>query len=172
MMVTHMSMDAERFRAIFGSFPTAVAIITALDEHGEPRGFTCNAVCSVSAAPPTLLISVGKQSQTLPALVSAGAFVVNFLAASGEQASRVFAGKGRDKFEGLEWEPSVHAGGAPILTGIALAHVECRTVRTVDAGDHWILIAEIHGGEKYPREPLLYCQGRYSPWPALATAAP
>ncbi|MFJ7095852.1 flavin reductase family protein [Streptomyces mirabilis] len=162
-----MPIGTEQFRRIFGSFPTVVAIITALDEQGEPRGFTCNAVCSVSAARPMLLIGVGKQSQTLSALVSAGAFVVNFLAASGEHASQVFAGKGQDKFAGLNWQPSAHAGGAPILTDIALAYAECRTVQTVDAGDHWLLIAEIDGGETYPREPLLYCQGSYSYWPAL-----
>ncbi|MER6329921.1 flavin reductase family protein [Streptomyces sp. NPDC001034] len=163
-----MSLDSERFRKIFGSFPTAVAIVTALDEQGRPRGFTCNAVCSVSAATPRLLVGVGKSSQTFPALASSGAFVVNFLADSGEQASRTFADKGPDKFAGLVWEPSTHAAGAPILTEIALAYAECRTVQTVDAGDHWLLIADVHGGEAYDREPLLYCRGAYSTWPATA----
>ncbi|MFD9498143.1 flavin reductase family protein [Streptomyces sp. NPDC060035] len=161
-----MPIDAERFREIFGSFPTAVAIVTAVDGHGEPRGFTCSTVCSVSDAPPTLLLGVGKQSQTLPALVSAQAFVVNFLAASGEHASREFAGKGRDKFAGVKWRPSSHADGAPILSGIALAFAECRVTRAIDAGDHWLFMAEIHGGDVFRREPLLHHQGEYSRWPA------
>ncbi|MFI0817433.1 flavin reductase family protein [Streptomyces sp. NPDC021098] len=164
-----MPIGAERFRDIFGSFPTAVAIVTVVDEQGGvPRGFTCNSVCSVSAEPPLLLIGVGKQSQSLPTLMSSGLFAVNFLARSGHTASRIFAGKGKDKFAGVVWKPSALAGGAPILTDIALAYAECRTTRTVEAGDHWLFVAEIEGGEAFSREPLLYCQGNYSSWTPLA----
>ena len=36
------------------AFPTGVAIVTTLDEDGEPKGLTTNAICSVSADPPML----------------------------------------------------------------------------------------------------------------------
>ncbi|MFF8618730.1 flavin reductase family protein [Streptomyces sp. NPDC015350] len=162
-------MSSEQFRDIFGSFPTAVAIITAVDERGEPRGFTCNAVCSVSVTPPLLLISVDKRSQTLPALESSQAFVVNFLSASGQEASRVFAGKGQDKFAGVRWRSSEVSGGAPILSDVALAYAECRVVRTVEAGDHLLFIAQVEDGDTLAREPLLYCKGEYSVWPQLVS---
>ncbi|OIJ94399.1 hypothetical protein BIV25_22610 [Streptomyces sp. MUSC 14] len=165
-----MPIGSEQFREIFGSFPTAVAVITAVDDQGEPRGFTCNAVCSVSASPPLLLIGVDKRSQTLPALLSAQAFVVNFLSASGQEASQVFAGKGQDKFAAVEWRPSELAAGAPILSGVALAYAECRVVQTVEAGDHWLFIARVEGGEAHAREPLLYCKGVYSGWSRLVSA--
>ncbi|WP_167159923.1 flavin reductase family protein [Streptomyces sp. MBT27] len=162
-----MPISPEQFREIFGSFPTVVAIITAVDDQGEPRGFTCNAVCSVSVAPPLLLISVDKRSQTLPALESSQAFVVNFLSASGQEASQIFAGKGQDKFTHVRWRPSEVAGGAPILSDVALAYAECRVVQTVEAGDHWLFIGQVEGGGTQPHEPLLYCQGEYSVWPQL-----
>ncbi len=165
-----MPIGSEQFREIFGSFPTAVAIITAVDEQGEPRGFTCNAVCSVSVTPPLLLISVDKRSQTLPALESSQAFVVNFLSASGQEASQVFAGKGQDKFTHVRWLPSEAAGGAPILSDTALAYAECRVVQTVEAGDHWLFIGQVEGGDTHAREPLLYCKGEYSIWPQLASS--
>lgn len=163
-----MPVTSQQFREIFGSFPTAVAVITAMDEDGEPRGFTCNAVCAVSASPPLLLIGVDKKSQTLPAILSSRAFAVNFLAASGAETSRIFAGKGHDKFSGIEWEPSAVADGAPVLTDVALAVAECRTEQTVEAGDHWLIVARVDGGTVFPREPLLYCQGAYSTWPLPA----
>ncbi|MFG2607156.1 flavin reductase family protein [Streptomyces sp. NPDC048514] len=165
-----MPVSSEQFREIFGSFPTAVAVITTVDDQGEPRGFTCNAVCSVSAAPPLLLIGVDKQSQTLPALLSTQAFVVNFLAASGQEASQVFASKSQDKFATVRWRPSDLAAGAPILTDVALAYAECRTVQTVEAGDHWLFVAQVEGGRTDAREPLLYCRGEYSIWSGLVPA--
>ncbi|MEV6328815.1 flavin reductase family protein [Streptomyces sp. NPDC051909] len=164
-----MPVSPQQFREIFGTFPTAIAVITAVDEDGEPRGLTCNAVCAVSASPPLLLIGVDKKSQTLPALLSSGAFVVNFLAASGAETSQVFAGKGQDKFAGVGWEPSAVAAGAPILTEVALAVAECRTEQTIEAGDHWLFIGRVDGGTVFHREPLLYCQGAYSSWPLPAT---
>lgn len=164
-----MSISPERFREVFGSFPTSVSVITALDELGVPRGFTCNAVCAVSAAPPLLLICVDKSSQTLPAIAATGAFVVNVLAAAGEDTSRLFAGKETDKFGSVEWRPSALAGGAPILADVALAYAECRVVDTVQGGDHWIFIAKVEGAEVSAREPLLYFKRQYSAWaPDLA----
>ncbi|MFJ5631823.1 flavin reductase family protein [Streptomyces goshikiensis] len=160
-----MPVTSQEFREIFGSFPTAVAVITAMDEDGEPRGFTCNAVCAVSASPPLLLIGVDKKSQTLPAIRSSRAFAVNFLAACGAEASQLFAGKGQNKFAGFDWEPSAVADGAPLLTEVALAVAECRTEQTIEAGDHWLIVARVDGSRVFPREPLLYCQGAYSSWP-------
>jgi flavin reductase (DIM6/NTAB) family NADH-FMN oxidoreductase RutF len=46
-------LSREDFFSIMSAFPTGVAIVTTLDEHGEPKGLTTNAVCSVSAEPPT-----------------------------------------------------------------------------------------------------------------------
>ncbi len=157
-----MSVTSEQFREIFGSFPTAVSIITAMDSEGEPRGFTCNAVCAVSAGPPLLLIGVSKTSQTLPAILSSQSFVVNFLASPGVEASNIFAGKSQDKFSCVQWRPSAIANGAPVLSDIALAYAECRIENTVDAGDHLLVVARVDGGSTFPRDPLLYCRGDYS----------
>jgi len=160
--VKHMPVSPDQFREIFGSFPTAVAVVTAVDEQGDPCGFTCNAVCAVSVSPPLLLIGVDKRSRTLPALLHARAFAVNFLSASGAETSQRFAGKGQDKFAGMRWQPSPGADGAPLLTGVALAYAECRVETTVEAGDHCLVIGRVDGGAVFPREPLLYCRGDYT----------
>ncbi|MEV0899861.1 flavin reductase family protein [Actinoplanes sp. NPDC049802] len=157
-------MTAQLFRELFGSFPTPVAIITALGGDGVPRGFTCNAVCAVSAAPPQLLICADHRSQTLPAILTSGAFVVNVLAPDGADASRLFAGKRDDKFAGVAWEPSVIAGGAPVLTEVALSYMECRVTRVVEAADHAVIFASVDGGAVLRREALLYCRGDYTSW--------
>src|SRR5690606_2211908 len=90
---TLMPVDYELFRGVAGAFPTGVTIVTTLGRDGVPRGLTSNAVCSVSADPPLILVCVDKKSQTLPYLQESGTFVVNFLAAGRAELSNRFASK-------------------------------------------------------------------------------
>lgn len=159
-----MNVGSARFSELFGSFPTPIAIVTATDGEGESFGFTSNAVCALSAANPSLLISVGKGSRTLSAIMSSQAFAVNFLAAPGRSASQVFASKAADKFANLEWRPSVFAEGAPLLIDIALSYAECRVERAIEVGDHWLFIARVESAAVFPREPLLYRRGDFGVW--------
>ncbi|MEU5280930.1 flavin reductase family protein [Streptomyces asoensis] len=159
-----MDAGSARFSELFGSFPTPIAIVTATDAAGEPYGFTSNAVCSVSAAARLLLISVGKGSRTLPAIMSSRAFAVNFLSASGRAASQVFASKAADKFADVVWRPSVVAAGAPLLLDIALSYAECRVENMIEVSDHWLVVARVEGIGVFPREPLLYRRGEYGVW--------
>src|SRR5260370_12408937 len=72
-------MDRATFFAIMGAFPTGVAIVTTMDKHSQPKGLTSNALCSVSAEPPLLLVCVDKNSNTLPALRHSQKFSSNYL---------------------------------------------------------------------------------------------
>ena len=162
-----MDVGSVGFSELFGSFPTPIAIVTATDGNGESHGFTSNAVCSVSAATSTLLVSVGKESRTLPAILSSQAFAVNFLSASGRGAARVFASKATDKFAHVEWCPSLIAEGAPLLIEIALGLAECRVENVVEVSDHWLVVGRVEAAEVFPREPLLYRRGDYGVWSPL-----
>ncbi|MCD0486340.1 flavin reductase family protein [Streptacidiphilus sp. ASG 303] len=157
-------VEPEAFRELFGSFPTAVSVVTTLDAEGRPRGFTCSALTSVSADPPLLLVCVDRRSQTLPAMAATGAFAVHVLAEGGERTAQRFAGRSGDRFAGLDWEPSALAGGVPLLEGPVLGRAECRTVRTVEAGDHRIVIGRVEGARVFPRRPLLHRRGAYGVW--------
>ena len=50
-----MSFDTRAFRQALGSFPTGVAVITALGASGRPLGVTVNSFTSVSLDPPMVL---------------------------------------------------------------------------------------------------------------------
>ncbi|MFC7842835.1 flavin reductase family protein [Streptomyces sp. NPDC057382] len=162
-----MDVGLARFSELFGSFPTPIAIVTATDGKGEPYGFTSNAVCSVSAAASTLLVSIGKESRTLPAILSSQAFAVNFLSSSGREASKVFASKATDKFAHVEWRPSAISEGAPLLFDVALGLAECRVENAIEVSDHWLVIGRVEGAAVFPREPLLYRRGDYGVWSPL-----
>lgn len=163
-----MDIGPVRFSELFGSFPTPIAVVTAMDGSGKPYGFTSNAVCAVSAATSTLLVSVGKGSRTLPAIMSAQAFAVNFLSSSGRDASRVFASKSVDKFADVSWRPSAVAEGAPLLTEITLSIAECRVENTIEVSDHCLVVGRVENAEIFPREPLLYRRGDYGVWSPLS----
>jgi len=163
--------DQGALRELFGSCPTAVSVVTTLNQRGEPRGFTCNALCSLSLNPPLLLVCVDQQSNTLGPLLAHGAFVVNILADGAQDVSRVFASKSADKFAGVEWVPALHAKGSPLLSAAALAHAECAVVRVLPAGDHCIFIGRVNGVTVHSRRPLLYYQGSYAAWDSAVVLA-
>ena len=158
-------IDTRTFFDIMGTAPAAVTIVTTLDLAGAPRGMTVAAVSSVSAKPPSLLISVDHRSRTLPDLLEAGRFVVNFLRGDRAEVSRRFASPVEDRFDGIEWRPG--RTGLPVLHADSLSWAECRTSQRIDAGDHVILIADVLAGSPPPPEsrPLMYFRHHYEAWP-------
>jgi flavin reductase (DIM6/NTAB) family NADH-FMN oxidoreductase RutF len=145
-----------------GAFPTGVAVVTTLDAEGEPRGLTTNALCSVSAEPPLLLVCVDRESRTLPALQHSKRFVVNFLAERRDELARLFASKAEDKFVAVTWEAGL--GGMPCLREDSLAYAECETEQELEAGDHVVLTGLVVGGMAPDPEsvPILYFRRSYS----------
>ncbi|GAA1507188.1 hypothetical protein GCM10009677_44700 [Sphaerisporangium rubeum] len=155
------SVDAQTFRAVMGSFASGVCVTTTVDAEGRPRGFTCSAVCSVSADPPLLLSGVSSRSGTLAAVLDRGRFAVNMLGRDGRRVSQIFASPVADKFDRVRWSRG-RVGGMPVLDGI-VAYAECELDQTVTAGDHTLLVGRlIGGGIGLDRHPLAYWRGGYA----------
>ena len=167
-----MPVTRDLFRALSGSFPTGVLIIATLDEHGEPKGLTTQAYMGLSTDPPLMLVAIDKTSRTLDALRSRGAFVINFLKAGAEDLATLFASKSDEKFKGLRWEPAPKAGGAPILSGAALAYAACEVIEIHEAGDHVLFVVSVEAGEVLGGTPLMYYKRAYAAWPEERPAPP
>jgi flavin reductase (DIM6/NTAB) family NADH-FMN oxidoreductase RutF len=162
----HRVVDAATFRGVMSSFPSGVGVVTTLDDEGQPRGFTCSAICSVSLDPPLMLVCVDRRSGSLRAIRHSNGFVVNFLGKDAAEVSQVFASPENDKFGAVEWQPN-EATGLPVLNADALAYADCRLEREILAGDHAIVIGCIRdGGVPDPsHRPLLYWRRQYASWP-------
>ena len=139
-----MPVARDEFFAIMSAFPTGVAIVTTLEPDGTPRGLTTNAVTSVSAEPPILLVSVDSRSRTLPALLHSKRFVINFMRDDCAEICALFASKSDDKFSGVAWTPGL--GGVPILHEGAVAHAECSTLEELEVGDHVVVTGLVDAG--------------------------
>jgi flavin reductase (DIM6/NTAB) family NADH-FMN oxidoreductase RutF len=154
----------EEFRRVFGSLPTAVAVVTTLDTAGRPTGTTANTVTALSLEPPMLLVCLDMTSATLAAVRGHGFFAVNFLAETGTEISQALARKAPDKFAQVRHAWVEGIAGSPVFTDDVVAHAECRLHSEIVAGDHAIVVGLISGASVHERSPLMYHRGRYSPW--------
>jgi flavin reductase (DIM6/NTAB) family NADH-FMN oxidoreductase RutF len=168
-----MTIDPGTFAEVMTSFPTGVAIVTSVDAHGNPVGLTSNAVASVSADPPSLLVCVSKTSRTLPALLQRKGFLVNFMAADSRSVCSLFASRAeaREKFESVSWVRSSR-GDHPRLNADSVAFADCETSAELEAGTHLILIGRIIDGGVTDRSrgPIAYFKRDYRSWPADVSA--
>src|SRR6266567_11791 len=122
------TVEPAAFREAMSRLGAAVHVITTAGPGGK-TGATATAVCSVSDAPPTLLVCINRRSQTNPVVAENGVFCVNTLGAGGAEIADIFAGrtgiKGTDRFATGEW--TVLTTGSPVLVSAVIAF-DCRII--------------------------------------------
>ncbi len=158
-------VDGAAFREVMASLPTAVSVVTAMDENGAPRGLTCSAVCSVSADPPQILVCINQRNGSLAAIRHSGAFVVNVLGSAAAQLSDQFASPLAEKFADVSWRPAP-SSGLPVLDGSAHAFLDCELTADISSGSHAILVGSVQacGTDFDAMHPLLYWRRSYGTW--------
>jgi flavin reductase (DIM6/NTAB) family NADH-FMN oxidoreductase RutF len=154
-------VDAGRFRSLLARWATGVSVVTAHDEHGD-AGLTVNALLSVSLAPPSILVSLSHDADTLPVLERSGYFGASFLTAAQRPLSERFALTlaAAEKFRGV----GVHRGpnGTPLLDA-TLGAVECRVVSRTPAFDHVLVVGEVvHEETGADALPLVFFRSGYA----------
>ncbi len=109
---------------------TGVTVVTT----AGPIGRTVSAMCSVSADPPLLLVSIRSDSPLVAAIRLRGAFAVNVLAADQAALADGFARGSHD------W--SAFSGPLPLLRDAA-ASFECEVERCSVAGTHTLILGAV-----------------------------
>lgn len=155
------------FKEAMRLLPSPVSVVTAMDEQGLPRGLTCSAVCSLSMAPPAMLVCVNRKNRSLDAIRHSRGFVVNLLRAGRMEMSEVFASARPAKFVNTGWRPSP-VSGLPLLARDALTFVDCQLQAEIEVGSHAILVGLVRGsGTGTPDGgPLVYWRRSYGGWAA------
>ncbi len=152
-----------QYREVIGHFASGVTVITTA--VGEKRyGTTANAITSVSAEPPMLLVCLNRESETGKAIDRSGYFVVNILTEDQEHLAGHFATKDAGKFEvpppGHKELPKLRAQQRPLLED-SLAHIECQVTERVTSATHIIFIGLVEAAEVGDGEPLAYYRGSF-----------
>lgn len=153
-----MSVSEDEFRSALSRFASGVSVVTTKDAAGKLHGITVSAFCSVSLAPPLVLICIEKATASHYAFLESNVFVVNILDENQEYLSERFAAPSSDKFGDIEFQPGIE--GLPVLRN-ALANLECRLTDAYRAGDHSIFIGEVEKVFIRDGEPLMYFRGTY-----------
>jgi len=151
-------VTSEEFRRACGRFASGVTIASVLDAGGAPHGLTVSSFTAVSLDPPLILICLGHEVSAIEHFRTAKYFGVNVLAEDQRAFSDRFARKGRDRFDGLEWQSG--KTGVPILAG-ALAAMECAVHQRFTSGDHDIFVGEMVNAQVADGQPLIHYASRY-----------
>jgi 3-hydroxy-9,10-secoandrosta-1,3,5(10)-triene-9,17-dione monooxygenase reductase component len=152
------SLDATHYRQVLSHFATGVTVITSR-YHSQPAGFTANSFCSVSLEPMLVSFCVSNSSAVWPLIKAAGTFCVNILSEDQKGICATFARKGVDRFAQTSYRLS--SLGTPILDGV-LAWIECSIATILPAGDHVIVLGQVHNLEHAATgNPLVWSKGKF-----------
>ncbi len=154
-------MDSDTFRSVLGRFASGVTILTARDASGVDHGMTVSAFCSLSLEPPLVLFCVDHVASMHGLLVTdpPPACGISILSAEQEAWSRRFADETEQRFDGIAYSRGERG---VVLLDAALAHLECRILQRVEAGDHTVFVATVDRAEPLHGQPLLYYRGGYA----------
>jgi flavin reductase (DIM6/NTAB) family NADH-FMN oxidoreductase RutF len=149
------TVEPAQFREAMSRLGAAVHVITTAGPGGK-TGATATAACSVTDAPPMLLMCLNRRSQTNPIVQENGVFCVNTLGAGEAEIADLFAGRtgvrGSDRFSTGEW--TTLSTGSPVLASAVVAF-DCRIVEVRAVGSHNVFFGAVEAVRLGPQGPAL-----------------
>ena len=161
-MLKKNEVGPQTYRDAMARFAGAVHVV-ATDGAAGKRGATVIAACSVSDAPPTVLVCLNRENVKNEAFVRNGNFSLNTLGAGQQALAEAFSGHtglpAAERFALAEWDRL--SSGAPTLVG-ALAVFDCEIIDSKDHATHRVLfgrVTAIRVGDTL--QPLIYFNRDY-----------
>src|SRR5450830_239453 len=140
---TTLSQDQLAFRNAMAHLPAAVSVITTNGVAGR-CGITASAVCSVTDAPPTILVCLNRSSAMHDIFKQNGHLCVNVLSDEQEQLAMHFSGATKvameERFSWDIWEQGPLQ--QPVLRG-ALVKLQGRIKEFKEVGSHSVMFVEL-----------------------------
>lgn len=134
-------VNQETFRKAMARLGAAVNIVTTDGAAGR-HGITASAVCSVTDAPPMLLVCINRRSGMHMMFRQNGVLCVNVLGGRHQEISQRFSTPAdfATRFDHDAWHRL--ATGAPALSD-ANASLDCRIHQVTDIGTHSVYFCEV-----------------------------
>ena len=153
------ALDFAHFADTMASLAATVCVATSAD--GDERyGRTVTAVTSLTAQPPSILVSITKGSDLARLIEKTEQFSLSLLADDQEEIGNAFAGKLslEDRFKIGVW--GQWPSGQPKLAGAATS-IECKLAGVVEMDTHCLFIGILVSAEKTEASPLLWYEREY-----------
>jgi flavin reductase (DIM6/NTAB) family NADH-FMN oxidoreductase RutF len=155
-------VSSSAFRSAMRHLAGGVSVIT-VGRGKDITGMTVTSVSSLSVDPPTLIVSINRESSSWPLLKRDGFFGVNILTADQLDVAERFTGKGglkgADRFAGAQWTTRV--SGVPLLVG-ALSAIDCEAEDIIERHSHALVVGRVLDMQTSTRTAALaYWQGQY-----------
>lgn len=169
-LATNQDLDPARLREAFGFFPSGVVAVAA-EIGGRPVGLAASSFTSVSLDPPLVSVNLAAASKTWPELRTAPHLGVTVLADHHDVVCRQLAGPVERRFDGV---PLTATPEGALFIDDGLAQFDCTIYREVDAGDHVLVLLELHAvahvGRASVQEPLVFHRSGFGRIQALRAA--
>jgi flavin reductase (DIM6/NTAB) family NADH-FMN oxidoreductase RutF len=137
---TNQDLDPTLLRRAFGVFPSGVVAVAA-QVDGRLTGLAASSFTSVSLDPPLISLNLANSSKTWPDLRRAKQLGVTVLSGDQDVVCRQLAGPVEQRFDGV---PHTVSKDGAVTLDEGLAHFECTVYREVEAGDHVLVLLELH----------------------------
>jgi len=127
---------------VFSKFKSGVYVVTTLIDDVK-YGWTVSWASKISFKPPLVMISIGKNRKDHEKFKEAEVFAINVLGENHIEVGRHFglsSGENINNFKEIDCIEM--ETGSPILKE-SVGSLDCKIVKTVDAGDHVIFIGEV-----------------------------
>jgi flavin reductase ActVB len=139
----------DEFADVMSELASGVVLVTCRVD-GKPWGMTVTAFTSVSAEPPTVLVSLRSHTPVVKAIRETGRFGVSLLAQEQVLLARYGSTPGASKF--LD---------SPVAEG-ALGHLDCEVTEDVQVADHTVLFGRVDRARMLSgASPLVYHRRAY-----------
>jgi flavin reductase (DIM6/NTAB) family NADH-FMN oxidoreductase RutF len=160
------TQDPTDYRNALSCFATGVTVITT-HWQGTDWGMTCSSFSSVSLEPRLVLWSIRKSANSLEAFTRSAGFTVSVLSGQQEALARQFASG--DMVQRFAQVPTVRLPSQRQRLDKALAWFDCGLHQLVDAGDHHIVIGQVHEfGWHAQAKALTYWRSRFGQFDSTA----
>lgn len=153
-------IDRSEFAETMSNLAATVCVVAG-HWQGERQGRTATAVLSLSAEPPSLLVSIDRTCRLAELILASGRFSVAMLASEQETIADAFAGKlgGIDRFSIGDWQN--WESGTPRLSSAA-ASLDCELIGSMSVPTHLVIAGAIVGTELAKTTvPLLWHRRQY-----------
>jgi flavin reductase (DIM6/NTAB) family NADH-FMN oxidoreductase RutF len=132
------------FHYLLHPYPTS--LVTCIDSGGKPNVIAIAWIIPVSAEPPLVAMSIRPTRYSYSLLVRVPEFVVNV--PSYDLAEKTLycgrrSGRTEDKLTAVGLTPAPARHVRPPIIEECPAHIECRIVNDIEAGDHHLVIGEV-----------------------------